>query len=60
MDWTVQYKDLKDDLKYKAEPAHGNNAVHLRYGIDDIQYPYPIENHRVTVYNPSVKPYDIV
>ena len=53
MNWMIQYKDLKDGIKYCAQPTHGNSAIHLRYGIDDIQYPYPIENHRNTLYKPN-------
>lgn len=57
MEWIIQYKDLKDKVKYLMEPTHGNDSVHLRYGIDDIQFPYPIESHRPTPYNPGVPTY---
>ena len=57
MEWLIQYKDLKDKVKYIMEPTHGNQAVHLRYGIDDIQFPYPIQSHRKDPYLPAVPVY---
>lgn len=49
----VQYKDLKEDIKYCAAPTHIDRALKLRAGIDDIQYPYPFENHLAAPYNPA-------
>jgi hypothetical protein len=60
MNWIMQYKDLKPSIKYVAEPTHGNNAVHLRVGIDDIQFPYPLENHNDAPYAPAVPTYSIM
>lgn len=57
MEWIVQYKDLKDNVKYCIAPTHGNRAVHLRPGIDDVQFPYPIQNHRTSPYIPTVPVY---
>jgi hypothetical protein len=57
MEWLIQYKDLKDKVKYIMEPTHGNQAVHCRYGIDDIQFPYPIQSHRKDPYLPAVPAY---
>jgi hypothetical protein len=59
VDKVVQYKDLKDGVKYAGQPVHGNNAIHLRPGIDDIQYPYPRESDS-ELYNPAVPAYPIV
>ena len=59
MEWLIQYKDLKDKVKYIMEPTHGNQAVHLRYGIDDIQFPYPIQSHRKDPYVPPIPVYSV-
>jgi hypothetical protein len=57
MEWIIQYKDLKDTVKFVMEPTHGNDAVHLRIGVDDVQFPYPIQSHRQTPYVPTVPAY---
>jgi hypothetical protein len=59
MQWVIQYKELNQKIKYKAEPTHGNDAIHLRIGMDDIQFPYPVENHCDGLYNPTVPTYPI-
>jgi hypothetical protein len=53
MSMKVQYKDLKEPIKYAAAPTHIDQSVLLRPGIDDIQYPYPYENHLEFPYNPA-------
>jgi len=59
MEWIIQYKDLKPGVKYVSEPTHGNNCVHLRVGIDDVQFPYPLENHNDEIYDPAVPAYAV-
>lgn len=53
----IQWKDLRPDLRYVDQPTHGNFAIHLRPGIDDVQYPYPSEIERTLDYMPDVPTY---
>jgi hypothetical protein len=53
----VQWKDLRPDLRYVDQPTHGDYAIHLRPGIDDVQLPYPSRTHRRTDYMPDVPVY---
>lgn len=58
LEYIIQYKDLKDAVKYVSQPTPGNEAIHLRPGIDDIQYPYPISNDIASGrYEPNVPTY---
>lgn len=53
----VQWKDLRPDLRYVDQPTHGNFSIHLRPGIDDVQYPYPSNSIRKKDYMPDVPTY---
>jgi hypothetical protein len=53
----VQYKDLREIIKYAPAPTHIGQACCMRFGIDDVQFPYPLENHLVAPYNPAVDPW---
>jgi hypothetical protein len=51
--YKIQYKDLQEIIKYAPSPTWLGEAVILRCGIDDIQFPYPVENHLQAPYNPA-------
>lgn len=53
----VQYKDLRPSLRFVDQPTHGNYCIHLRPGIDDVQYPYPSRTQRKLDYLPDVPTY---
>lgn len=52
VEYKVQFKDLKQIVKFAPEPTHSSQNVDLRIGIDNVQFPYSWNAHRTSIYDP--------
>lgn len=52
VEYKVQFKDLKQIVKFAPEPTHASQNVDLRIGIDNVQFPYSWNAHRTSIYDP--------